>query len=145
MTKIDPLQRLAVESACMRLSARYGIDYDNQNYEAWLALWAENCEWHLPTRPPLIGKAALRAFVESRPKPGPIWRHMATNLSVDVIDEKTATGESYVLIFHAERPADGAPGRLDVPESIVQFRDRYVLENGTWLFAERRATRVLKS
>ncbi len=59
--------------------------------------------------------------------------HATTNIRIEVDEETdTATGRSYLTIF---QEAAGLPLQ---PIAAGRYRDRFVLRDGTWRFAERR-------
>lgn len=126
MTERD---RIDIEHACAKLIARYANLNDEARWEDIAALYAQDGSMTRPTAPddPIVGRQAiLEAFTA---RPARQTRHICSNVVIDVISENEATGTSAMALF-----MPGAAPKLG------SFHDRFVLEGGRWLFAERRGT-----
>jgi hypothetical protein len=79
--------------------------------------------------PPSVGRAAILAAFESRPRR--TTRHICSNIVVTVVDRDEASATSAMLLFTG---ADAAP-------LVGGFADRFRRVPGEgWRFAERRGT-----
>ena len=142
---MDAVERMLIEHACARLVVRYGVLFDARDYEGWIKLFTPDARWGLSSGKVVEGHSGLRAFVVAMPQPVPTYRHIANNICIDVVDENNATGIVYGTTMHADPMADGSPGQLSLLDSVVEYHDRYVRQDGQWRIAERRAVAILKA
>lgn len=75
---------------------------------------------------PVTGKDELRAFFRDRPKR--TTRHVMSNIWVEILSETEVRAHSYVLLYMPDKVMVG------------DFIDRLILQDGLWLFSERRGT-----
>jgi uncharacterized protein (TIGR02246 family) len=59
--------------------------------------------------------------------------HTVLNHTATVTGD-TATGETYCIAYHVNRPENGVTTRLDW---AIRYQDKYVRRDGTWLYAHR--------
>lgn len=122
-------ERIAIEHACARLVALYANLNDEARWDELAALYSEGGSMTRPTAPdePIVGREAILAAFRARPARA--TRHLCSNVVIDVVSDTEATGVSAMALFMP----DSAP-------KLGSFHDRFVLENGRWLFAERRGS-----
>lgn len=122
-------ERRAIEQDCARLVALYANLNDAARWEDVAALYAEDGRMARPTAPDdwIVGRDAILTAFRSRP--ARTTRHVCSNIVIDVLDERHASGESAMLLF----TGDGAP-------KVGSFHDRFVRVQGEWRFAERRGS-----
>jgi hypothetical protein len=76
-------------------------------------------------------RVMVRVYDDGTPR----TKHVTTNVHIEVDDEGgTATARSYVTVFQA------LPELLLQPIVAGRYRDRFVRQDGTWRFVERRFT-----
>jgi hypothetical protein len=72
-----------------------------------------------------------------------VFRHLMTNVSIDVVDATTAKGVSYLLLLTAPRPADArGPVPLEGFQSMGEYHDTFAVTADGCLIAERRLVGV---
>ncbi len=122
-------ERRAIEADCARLIALYANLNDAAQWDAVVALYAEDGVMIRPTAPdaPLEGRAAILAAFKGRPPRK--TRHVCSNVVIEVLSATEASGESAMILFQP----DGAP-------LAGSFHDRFVLTTDGWRFAERRGS-----
>nr|WP_281125202.1 nuclear transport factor 2 family protein [Sphingomonas sp. AR_OL41] len=124
-------ERRAIEWDCARLINLYAMLNDEGRWPEVAALYAEDGSMTRPTAPdaPIIGRAAILAAFESRPRR--TTRHVCANIVVTVVGRDEAEATSAMLLFTA---ADAAP-------LVGGFADRFLRVAGEgWRFVERRGT-----
>jgi hypothetical protein len=122
-------ERRAIEQDCARLVALYANLNDAGRWADVAALYAPDGRMARPTAPGewTEGRDAILAAFLARP--ARTTRHVCSNVVINVLSEREATGESAMLLFTGE----GAP-------KVGSFHDRFVRIEGDWRFAERRGT-----
>lgn len=123
--------RRAIEWDCARLVNLYANLNDAGDWEAVAALYAVDGLMTRPTAPdqPIVGRESILAAFLARP--ARTTRHICANIVIDVEGPTAARGESAMLLF------TGTAAPL-----VGSFRDRFVLTNEGWRFAERRGSIV---
>lgn len=124
---LSPETVRAIEHDCAKLVARYANRNDAADWEAVTGLYAADGRMARPSAPDawIVGRDAILAAFTARPSR--TTRHVCSNVEITVLDARTATGESAMLLFTGE----GAP-------KVGSFLDRFVLTEEGWRFAERR-------
>jgi hypothetical protein len=135
---MSPEQRLAIEWECTRLINLYANLNDAGRWEAVAALYAEDGLMTRPTAPdaPVVGrKALLKSFLARPPRAS---RHVCANIVVEVESPAAASAFSVILLFTGTAdPAGGPASRDEGPPLVGTYRDRFVLTDEGWRFAER--------
>ncbi len=142
---LSPLERLQVERACERLVYAYSRALDVGDMSAAADFFAENGSMARPMAPTQLiqGRENIRASLLTRPKTL-LTKHLATNIVIDVESADTARGISYLTMI-ATTPGNAEPPFLSQgPIYFGQFEDRFVRENATWKFLERRGSIQMK-
>lgn len=117
-----------IEWAVERQIRRFAMLNDAHDHDGLAAMFTDDGSFARPTEPdaPIIGKEAIRTFFRDRPKR--VTRHVMANVLVDGVSEGVVRAHSYVVLHMADKTLVG------------DFFDRLVLQDGQWLFAERRGT-----
>lgn len=107
---------------------RFAMLNDAHDHDGLAAMFTDDGRFARPTEPdqPIIGRDAIRMFFRDRPKR--MTRHVMANTLVDIVSDHEVRAHSYVLLHMADRTLVG------------DFFDRLVLQDGLWLFADRRGT-----
>lgn len=126
--------RRAIEADCARLINRYANLNDAGDWAAVAALYTVDGIMTRPTAPeaPIVGREAILAAFLARPPR--TTRHLCGNILIDVEDDRSARGESAMLLF------TGSAAPL-----VGSFHDRFALTAEGWRFAERRGSIVFAS
>jgi ketosteroid isomerase-like protein len=134
---MDDARRRAIEAACARLLNHYVNCNDAQDWEACAALYTEDAVFCRPSGgAPIIGRAAILAGFLARPPRA--QRHVIANILVDAISATEATAFSAIILYQGDPAADGGlPVQSANSPLIGWFRDRIVLTDEGWRFAER--------
>jgi 3-phenylpropionate/cinnamic acid dioxygenase small subunit len=129
---VEPWE-LAAREEIRELVARYAHFADGGRFDELTALFAEDAELRIDDRPALRGRDAIRAFLggtrddlAASPAVHTI-RHHVTSHRIDVTARDAATGACYFLVLSDQGP-----------DHWGRYRDRYVVRDGAWRFAERR-------
>lgn len=119
---------LEIEWAVEKQIRRFAMLNDAHDHDGLAATFTQDGSFARPSDPdtPIIGRDALRTFFRDRPKR--TTRHVMSNILVEILSATEVRAHSYVLLY--------MPDKLMVGD----FHDRLVLQDGCWLFAERRGT-----
>jgi hypothetical protein len=143
MTEIE---RLLIETACLRLMTDYNIHLDGGDVDAFVALFSEDAVFArvVPALPvaEMVGHDGLRRGVDMTVKASDrLRRHMLSNARITVISADEAEGFCIGLAVYGPR------GTLPVPvggiELVGEYRDRYRRIDGAWRIVRRELTRVI--
>ena len=138
---MNDLERLLAEREITRLVLRYAQLNDAGDFDGLAALFAENGQFVRPSGgAPVTGRAAILASYKERPPR--ISRHLITNILPEIVDEKTATCASTILLYSA--PAGDLPANAAGPALLGGFNDRLIKTSEGWRFLERRGYLDLK-
>jgi hypothetical protein len=144
--ELSPAERLEIERACERIVYAYSRAMDVGDMATAADLFAAEGIFARPMTPDqlITGREAIRASLLSRPKTL-LTRHLVTSVMIDVESRDTARGLSYLTMI-STTPAEGAkPPHLSAgPLWFGEMQDRFVRENGTWKFQERRGSIQVK-
>ena len=132
---MDATERLAIESACTRLVHEYAYLVDFREYDRFADLFVEDCLFDVAGQS-VSSREEMRAAVQRRPA-NRIWRHVTTNVLINVVDEDSATGVGYFTVYRAwvDEGTHAIPTLR--PAVVGHYRDKYVRVAGGWKFAER--------
>lgn len=115
-----------IEWVVERQVRRFAMLNDAHDHDSLAAMFTDDGSFARPTQPdaPIVGKEAIRAFFRDRPKR--ITRHVMANTVVDIVSDRAVRAHSYVLLH------------MTGTVLVGDFFDQLVLQDGVWLFAERR-------
>lgn len=134
---MDPSERYAIERECERLVVSYTHLVDFGEAERQAELFTADGIWE--AGPGVFrGQEELRRVFGARQRNTlRTSRHVCTNLLIEVIDEKSATGVVYLTLYRHDGDTAGGPAPLDGPFAVGQYRDRFVRTDRGWRFAHR--------
>jgi hypothetical protein len=138
---MEESRRMAIERACERLIIAYTHFVDSGEAERVVDLFAPDGVCELPTGR-ASGHEELRAFFRARAQNrGLVTRHICTNAAIDVVDEHSANGRVYLTLYRYqhEDSSPRGPAPLHGPVFVGEYQDRFVLLEGGWRIAHRRA------
>ncbi len=127
------LQELLAREALRDLVARYAHAADGGRFDELVELFAPDGVLETPDKAAHRGREAIRAFLGGTrdalagATPTGWIRHHVSNLALVVSSPVEATGAAYFFVV-TERG----------PDHWGRYRDRYVCQDGRWLFAHRR-------
>lgn len=128
---MDDLQRLTIESDCIRLMNQFSWCVDAMDYDGVVALFTPDCTFG---RADVYyqGHEGLRQSLAAR-APDRITRHVVSNAVVDVVDADNARGKAYCLVF-GHRGALNAAGEaaLGVPDSLILYTGEFKRSPEGW-------------
>lgn len=125
---------------CQLLLARYAEAVNRRDNDAFASLFTEDAIWRRPGYPPIEGRQAIHAFMETQPYPRVI-RHVNGHNVITIKAPDTASGVSMTTVYYLE--GDHAlPVPLERPHMVVEYHDRFSNTSEGWRFAERRTTVV---
>jgi hypothetical protein len=143
---LSPLECIAIERACERIVYAYARALDLGDMSAAADFFAEQGSLARPMAPDQVitGRENIRASLLTRPRTL-LTKHLATNVTIDVLDRDAAHGLSYLTMISTTPPAGAAPPFVSAgPVYFGEFRDRFVRERGEWRFLERRGSIQMK-
>ena len=123
--------------ACESLIAAYAISRDNRDAATYATLFADDAEFVFGQNA-VKGKAAIVALMQERSR-DVITRHLMTTVSVRPVDESTAEGTSYFVVF-SEPPfkkKNDRPIPTSGPSAVIEYHDRFRQTDEGWKFARR--------
>lgn len=125
---MNPDERRAIEWDISQLILRYANLNDESRWADVAALYTPDGSMARPTAPdtPVIGREAILASLLARPPR--VTQHVIANVTVDVESPTSARAYSGIALYTAK----------DAPPLLGYFKDRLVLTEEGWRFAERR-------
>lgn len=133
---MDDLTRLIHERACERLIHGFARALDLYDYDGALRLWSDTGVLAVPGHDHR-GHAGLRDWMGQRER-DMVCRHIVTNLTVDVVDETTATAGAYCSAWRVRGWRGREPGPMMPPAYVVEYADTFTRDPALgWLFARR--------
>ena len=101
----------------------------------WSSTWCDNSLWNLGSIPPVERKEAIVGLWVQAMSGFPFVAQLIYNGSVEV-DGDEATGRWYI-VEHLQFPEKDEEGNPTGMFNIGVYQDKYIKENGEWLFSER--------
>jgi hypothetical protein len=141
---MNATERMTIEWACERLCREYNIYSDQGDFDKLASLFTEDALFSRPTVPDVQIKTRAEILAAFKKRPPITVQHQINNVLVDVQSPREATGIC-VLAFLMAPGTDQPLPRVGGPLHFGEFRDRFVLTQDGWKFAERRGRMVLKS
>lgn len=130
----------AIEQACSRLINQFAVFNDANRHEELAELFVDDGSYARPTDPNTFvrGRAAILATFKARPA-DKLFRHLITNIVIDVHSAERATGMCYVTLYAGSttQPAE-KQGYIASPTQLVgEYHDEFVLTPAGWKFSTR--------
>jgi hypothetical protein len=134
---MDDTQQLLIERACARLVTEYCHFVDHGEAAKIAGQFTEDGVWTAPGNT-MTGRAELeRGFAARQRNTRRMSRHTCMNLLVDVIDENTAKGVVYLVLFRHDGEEGRATSPVGPPALIGEYRDEFVRTDDGWRFKRR--------
>ena len=131
-------KRIFIQSCCRDLIIAYAKFLDMAEYDQCADMFEDNAT--LDVWSELKGKSAILAAMSARPS-DLLTRHIMTNILITVIDERQATGVSYLTLYRKigklNRGEEKTP--FTRPAAVGQYNDEFVLTKDGWRFSRRKA------
>ncbi|MES2624844.1 MAG: nuclear transport factor 2 family protein [Pseudomonadota bacterium] len=135
----------SIEWACSKLCNQFAVFNDAGRHDELADLFIEDGEYARPLDPEnfVVGKAGILAGFKARPK-DKVFRHLITNIVIDVTAANTATGICYVTLFSGStnNPAEKLGLKANPSVLVGEYHDEFVLTDPGWRFS-RRAGRLI--
>lgn len=133
---MDLHTRHAIEHECARLSITYAHAVDFGRYDEFAGLFTEDGVLITTTR--TEGRERIRRRMDAR-DPLLRSRHVLTNILVDVIDEATARGATYLTLYRHVGPRTEQPEPIeaDALAAVGHYADEFTRVGDRWYFASR--------
>ena len=134
-----------IEAACRDTVTRAARLVDQQDYDAFAALFTEDGVLQRPAGEPLLGREAMVAAYRARPA-SRITRHLLAGTVVDVQSADEALAFSNVLLWVGDRSDDAGPNGRPARGAQVagEFEDRLRrCDDGRWRISHRSARFLL--
>ena len=125
------LKRLEDRAAIQSLVARYSLAVDDHDFKILGSLWAPDARYGFFGDVHAEGSAQIAALLEGNIGPGGVSLHTNHDHLIEW-DESDTDRAQGVLSCHAEVTVAG-----EHQVAGIRYRDKYVLIDGQWLFAER--------
>lgn len=124
---MDAVERLVAIEEIRDLIARYAIDYDDQNWEDFATLWAEDAAFVVEDVA-FEGRERLLEFLTTCLPPGYTGKHMNANTRIQIAEDgQTATAQTDVVWI-----AQNFENQI-----LARYYDTFVRRDGRWLFQRR--------
>jgi hypothetical protein len=139
---MDSEHRRQIEQACRNLIAALVHHYDHGEAGQAARLFVPDGLW-IKTGVPYRGTASIIESFAKQPTTL-VMRHFTSNIVVDVHDAENASAVTYYLAFIGDRghlPAD-AEIPIELPRSLGEWNDTFVLTSNGWRFARREGRRI---
>jgi len=139
---MDIERRLRIEHECQKLITQLVHHYDHGRAEQAAALFVPDGLW-VKTGIPYRGRSEIIASFAAQPKTL-LLRHFTSNVLITVHDEQNASAVTYYLAFVTNRDqADlDAEMPIELPKSLGEWSDTFVLTHEGWRFTRREGRRV---
>lgn len=127
-----------IERACEKLILALADYTDRGDYEAALGLFTDDAVMDRDGER-FVGIESLRAAYAARPQ-NRVTCHILSNIAVEASGAQAATSRAMVTVYRHRGSGNSkplAPYPLPGPETIGEYRDRFVLTPSRWRFAER--------
>lgn len=142
---LDPVAQMLAEWSCQKLNHQFAILNDDRDHEGLARLFTLNASFARPLAPdsPIVGRDAILAMFRDRPPR--LSRHIITNSLIEVMSATEARGRCYITLYSTADVDSARPALAEPSIFVGQYDDRYVCEDGRWLYSERRGSAALKT
>jgi limonene-1,2-epoxide hydrolase len=132
-----------VKADCAEVIVRYAMAVNENDIDAFVALFTEDATWQRPGVPALHGHDEIHRFMSSLPVER-VVRHVNGASFVQPVSATEALAWSQTTVYE-ERGSTVIPASVTGPDMVVEYRDRLVRDGDTWRFARREATVVFRA
>ena len=130
----------SIELACSKLCNQFAVFNDAGHHEDLVALFIDEGRYARPMDSEnfILGKEAILASFKARPQ-DKVFRHLITNVVIDVTGPKTAQGLCYVTLFSGStnNPAEKFGLKANAAVLIGEYHDEFILTEQGWRFSQR--------
>ena len=134
--------RRQIQHDCTMLMHRYTVNADHHP-EQFTEVFCDDVVWVRPGME-MHGREEMQAFIDANTGPGSLTRHMITTVDIRVVDENSATGTSYALVFRDDEFGGTLPVPMNTIELVVEYRDEFALTDAGWRIARHEALHVFR-
>ena len=121
---------VADELEIRHLVASYADAVNRRDQALWASTWAEDCHWSLPGAGRFSGKEAVVGFWQAAMGRLDFVAQLGYQGTLEINGDE-ASGRWY--FYEHIRPAGSAEGMF----TIGTYKDKYIKQNGKWLFMRR--------
>lgn len=136
------------EASCSRLCLDLLHYIDQRRYDRAAELFTDDGTFDRRTadrrNTVFAGRAAIRAFFESRPADEAI-RHLCTNIRITLRSRNEASGHCYAVFYKGTATGDAELPMPPRGPAVTEYHDEYVRTPGGWRIRERRTQPVFAS
>jgi len=134
---MDANLKRQIEADCAKVATSYSVFLDFRRYAELVELFTPEAKLDLDGWL-LDGQSAIRDYMFSRPN-SRTNRHVCSNLLIDAIDERHATGIAYVTIYRFDANDDSERKRMpfEGPYVVGYYKDEYEKRKDRWQFSSR--------
>lgn len=142
---METQRRRLIEQECRNLITALVHHYDHGEADRAAALFVPDGLW-VKAGVPYQGRAAIVASFAKQPTTL-VLRHFTSNVLVDVHDGENASAVTYYLAFVGDRgqSAPDAEIPIELPRSLGEWNDTFVLTSEGWRIARREGRRVFSA
>jgi hypothetical protein len=135
---ISELEQLMIERDCEALAIAYTHGVDLEHPEKVAQLFTNDGLWQIGNQK-VQGRDAIHTFFTSQQAPKDfVSRHVLSNHKVTVNNSSSASGISYVTLYHFKGEL-GSEAMIDTghPYAVVVYQDEYVATKQGWKIKSR--------
>jgi ketosteroid isomerase-like protein len=133
--EIDEIMQ--IERECQRLVTLYCHYVDHGEAARIADLFAEDGVWE-SQEATMTGRDEIRKRFQYRQNQTErMSRHVCNNLLLNIINETEVTGTVYLTLYRHDGKEGRRFSRLDGPEMVGEYRDRFVKTLDGWRFSYR--------
>ncbi len=135
---VSPTECLLIERECERLVTTYCHYVDHGQARRIADLFTSDGVWTAPGVVTMTGTEELqKGLGEREARTDRRSRHVCNNLLLDVLDEDTAEGVVYLVLYRHDGGDDEKPAPVESPLMIGEYRDRFARTSEGWRFSRR--------
>jgi ketosteroid isomerase-like protein len=134
---MDELQTLLIRDACRQLLMRYATTLDARDMDGFVDVFAEDLVWKRAGLEDLRSRADIRGFFREiyAKRNAYIKRHNFTTVCIEPVDEHTATGISYAVVFTDYNFSGNYPSPMLPPELMMEYHHVFKKTPQGWKIA----------
>ena len=135
----------ALIKACTETVNRYAHSRDRLLYDEYGSLFTEDASFQLGEQPAIEGRAMIVEALRNR---GPLTptRHFSQVVDMQVMDEASVKGLSYVQVYKYEQSETNKnPQRSIGPWIVAEYHDSFVVLNNQCLIKSRKVEIISRS